>query len=154
MPGCFCLHECFNIMKFFESIHCTSKVHCKTCRAIHDTEWRQSIVEAHEDLTELNFPCPYKIPWNADSRILNKPMFQNDPKVAILRKSPDEQLKEILTAIKDLDEAVPRNLKLKKTVARIVKETKKAFSECSPCQRGVILHKVLVYWNQFQEETK
>jgi hypothetical protein len=43
-------------MKFFDSVHCKSRSHCKACRG--DAAWRESIFKA--GLTEAkDFDCPH-----------------------------------------------------------------------------------------------
>lgn len=45
-------------MKFFDSIHCKSRSHCKACR--NDAAWRDSLFKA--GLTDSkDFECPYGI---------------------------------------------------------------------------------------------
>jgi hypothetical protein len=52
---------------FFKSNHCKSNRHCSSCRNIDNEEFRKSIFEAYDDVTEVNFECPFKKPWGATS---------------------------------------------------------------------------------------
>jgi len=45
-------------MNFFESIHCTSRSHCKACRT--NLKFRQSICKTF-DIEDENFECPHGI---------------------------------------------------------------------------------------------
>jgi hypothetical protein len=49
--------------KFFKSNHCKSEVHCKSCRNIDDSDFRQMVVNNFSDVTSLKFECPYIKPW-------------------------------------------------------------------------------------------
>ena len=50
-------------MNFFESVHCTSRAHCKTCRdKINGANWRSSIFKAFDDVGTEDFDCPNGTP--------------------------------------------------------------------------------------------
>lgn len=51
------------MQNFYETTHCTLKVHCKTCRSKSGgKEWRKSMAKVF-NLPE-DFPCPLNIQWN------------------------------------------------------------------------------------------
>ncbi len=51
-------------MSFFDSIHCTSGVHCARCRLLDEgREWRQGIADIHSDVDGPDFECPHGREW-------------------------------------------------------------------------------------------
>ena len=55
-------------MIFFETIHCASRVHCRTCRDREGgQEWRQAILSvfslADPMAADKYFDCPAGLPW-------------------------------------------------------------------------------------------
>jgi len=56
--------------QFSLSIHCTSKLHCKTCRLKENgRNWRQSIIDAGYSVPGdiVDFECPFDVPWSDES---------------------------------------------------------------------------------------
>jgi len=53
-------------MKFIETIHCTSRLHCKGCRnLVSGRTWRKQLSEYYElPNSKIDFDCPFNIPWN------------------------------------------------------------------------------------------
>ena len=51
-------------MKFFETTHCTSKVHCAVCRNPDAVQWRVSLSKAFDVGLNVNFDCPHGVPWS------------------------------------------------------------------------------------------
>lgn len=56
---------------FYTSLHCTLKVHCKTCRSKNEegTYFRKSIAKAF-GLNE-DYECPSNLPWGAKQQRLS-----------------------------------------------------------------------------------
>lgn len=55
---------------FFDSLHCTSKVHCRTCRDKEGgKKWRESLLKVFEDVKKVDFNCPAGLPWGAPRQI-------------------------------------------------------------------------------------
>jgi len=59
--------------EFFKSFHCTSGVHCSSCRSIDDSSFRDSILKKFDDVSSDMFECPVKKPWG----------FKVDNKIAV-----------------------------------------------------------------------
>ena len=52
---------------FFNSIHCAGNFHCGRCRnQAGGRAWRQGIVDAFDDVTEVDFPCPMGYEWGSN----------------------------------------------------------------------------------------
>ena len=53
-------------MKFVETIHCTSRIHCKGCRnLVTGRDFRKKLSEFYElPNNDIDFECPFGIPWN------------------------------------------------------------------------------------------
>ncbi len=51
-------------MSFFDSIHCTSGVHCARCRLLEGGRaWRESLSGVHGDTGGADFECPHGKEW-------------------------------------------------------------------------------------------
>lgn len=50
-------------MTFFDSIHCSSRVHCRACRATDRPAFRESVAEAYS-LPVVGFECPHGVLWD------------------------------------------------------------------------------------------
>lgn len=52
-------------MNFFTSIHCKSRLHCKTCRANtrSGAKFRADMLARFTDIQEQNFICPHGRDW-------------------------------------------------------------------------------------------
>jgi len=49
---------------FFDSLHCTSHAHCRTCRDKEGgRKWRASLGMTFEDIYEIDFICPFSLVW-------------------------------------------------------------------------------------------
>jgi hypothetical protein len=74
--------------KFFKSVHCTSRSHCKACRT--DLQFRQSIVRTF-DGDDDNFECPFgKTSENLDE---NKPKEKNKAAASPKKEKKPEEAK-------------------------------------------------------------
>lgn len=55
---------CGLVSAFLSSIHCTSRMHCPTCRDLTGgRSWRSSLQGGFDDLPLVDFPCPAGLPW-------------------------------------------------------------------------------------------
>jgi hypothetical protein len=60
---------------FVLSTHCTSKVHCGTCRSkMGGSKWRASLKEIFElPNNDIDFECPYGMQWTEPQVLSHKP---------------------------------------------------------------------------------
>ena len=88
---------------FFDSDHCLSRSHCKTCRDIKEGDsFRQSLTNTFSDLEDSSFECPFGIPWSNEPTFLDK------------LKSITAEVKKVLSAEEKLaeDELVEKRLSI------------------------------------------
>lgn len=95
---------------FFNTLHCSSEVHCSVCRAKQDgRRWRVSICRRWPDTGEPDFECPRGHPWGlkAPTRLANSKRLHNFATVkAEIQQAPDTELfqavKELLRVTEDM----------------------------------------------------
>lgn len=60
---------------FVTTVHCTSKLHCKTCRNKDGgRNWRQSLSKNFElPDNNVDFECPYGLQWGTQPPVKNSP---------------------------------------------------------------------------------
>jgi hypothetical protein len=52
---------------FYDSEHCLSRAHCKTCRSKKGgRSFRESLMGHFDDLKVRDFECPENVPWNPE----------------------------------------------------------------------------------------
>ena len=119
---------------FFDSYHCVSKFHCKSCRDIDGEDFRKQVKENFDDIDEINFDCPHGIPWGAQGENLEVPKNDYDDKnmVNIDMVKGNRQLFEKIEGLSAVLDEYERKVKK---------------SKCSPCLKAKInrnINKVLV----------
>ena len=83
---------------FFETQHCKTRAHCKTCRdKVGGHLWRQNRVTEYEIPTDPDFDCIRGLPWGAPRQ-----RVRNPPKFADIRKKIESAPQEgAWVALKD-----------------------------------------------------
>jgi len=112
-------------MRFFNSIHCESQAHCKTCRAPGaGRAWRESLRAAFADIPARDFDCPHGKPW-AELPNPEQPFLEAK---AAIEAAPDAgpwtalkaQLHEVETAVYAATENCSGNCAKNKARAELV----------------------------------
>jgi hypothetical protein len=62
---------------FFQSSHCQSQAHCRTCRDfVNGASFRASLQSIFKDLATPDFPCPKGLPWTPISTSKTTPSIE------------------------------------------------------------------------------
>ncbi|MFW5794621.1 MAG: hypothetical protein ACOCV1_03965 [Bacillota bacterium] len=111
---------------FFNSYHCTSKWHCEACRNIDDSTFREQLIKNFDDVSEINFECPHRVPWGAEKENLKKEKKRkfNDRNVVNI---------DLIKSNRELFEKIKGLKEIEKDYDKKVRESK-----CSPCLRARI----------------
>jgi len=119
---------------FFDSYHCKSKFHCKTCRDIEDDGFRVQLHDSFSDIHEINFDCPHGVPWGAKGEIMEASKDKYDDR-NIVNVDMVKSSRELFEKVEKLQPIIDEY------------GGKVADSKCSPCLRARInraINRVLV----------
>lgn len=83
---------------FFKSYHCESRFHCKSCRDIDNDRFREKLYEAFDDIEEVNFECPYGVPWGA-TQVINSERFKTENSIKRLTIDVASESRDQLSVI-------------------------------------------------------
>lgn len=111
---------------FFDSYHCTSRFHCKSCRDIEDETFRAQLHQLFDDVHEVNFECPHGVPWGAQTEIVQEEIEDRTNDRNIINIDFVMSNRELFEKVEGLDSVI------KDYKTRIEK------SKCSPCLRARI----------------
>lgn len=84
-------------LKFFEVSHCTARTNCGKCRntEVDGYIWREAILNVFDAGTDVNFDCPYGVPWKGP-----KPTNAVQAKVEVaFKKTLLEKASSVIRAI-------------------------------------------------------
>lgn len=129
---------------FFDSYHCTSKFHCKTCRDIDNEDFRKQVMENFDGVTEVNFECPHGMLWGTKEENIESPkeIYNDRNMVNIDLVKKQKHLFEKIEGLQAIIDDYERRIKK---------------SKCSPCLRAKInrgINKVLVTHIQIHKDMR
>jgi len=121
---------------FFDSYHCTSKFHCKSCRDIEDDSFRIQLESGFDDVNEVNFDCPHGVPWGAKGEIIE-----------VKKEEYDDRQMVNIDMVKSNRELFIKIEGLQPIIDEYDAKSKNKDIPCSPCLRARInrgINRVLV----------